>query len=171
MGKVNPSFTIQAIPCWTEDQSTPFPAARTIKPIARANSVHRIVKPIVCAVLRFMNISDFGSSTDSSLGFVPRRNPSRARVGWSGRISDFKTRIAASRRKCRCCPLTRRGDWLVSSPGNWCRFYKHPRAPAIELDRKAVRRIDCALVPGLCPNVARPINPRPGRLADFICEI
>jgi len=86
MGEVNPSFTIQAIPYWTEDQLTPFPAARTIKPIARANSVDRIVKPIVCAVLRFMNISDFGSSTDSSLGFVPRRNPSRARM--AGRIGD-----------------------------------------------------------------------------------
>jgi hypothetical protein len=48
----------------------------------------------------------------------------------------------------------RRTDWLVPLTGNRGRFNKHPDAAAIELDDKAVRGIDGALVPGLRPNVA-----------------
>ena len=51
------------------------------------------------------------------------------------------------------------------------RRYTLPHAPAIELDRHAVRSKDCALVPILHPNVAWIINPRARWLTNFVDEI
>src|SRR6516164_1005681 len=46
-----------------------------------------------------------------------------------------------------------------------------PHSSVIELDRHSVCGIHRAFIPALHPDVARPVDPRPRRLADFIDEI
>ena len=51
------------------------------------------------------------------------------------------------------------------------RRYTLPHTPTIELNRHAVRSINCALVPILHPNMAWIIDPRARRLTNFVDEI
>ena len=46
-----------------------------------------------------------------------------------------------------------------------------PYAPPIELNRRAVRGLDRALIPSVHPDMAWPVNPRSGRLAILIYQI
>jgi len=59
---------------------------------------------------------------------------------------------------------------IAGSSGDRLRLQKHPDGAAIKLNRKAVRRIDCPLIQGRNPSVARHINPCSGRLSEFICQ-
>ena len=70
---------------------------------------------------------------------------------------------------------TRSGKWnstdlIARRSGKRLRVCQHPYAPAIKLNRKAIRRIDCTLIQGRHPYVARPIDPCLCRLSKFICQ-